>query len=183
VLACENGTPERPTRSIALAAPRTPAEPAATPAAASAQRPPRVVRFDGGEARIEAEFLSEHIDITLDGREGPECWCAGPVATYDRISAFFERLQAAVATDDRRAVTSMMKFPLRVNRRKLRELASAEELLKRWDRVFDERAKRKIASANPRVVCCRDGTSTMLGPGVVWAGVVDGELRVQALNR
>jgi hypothetical protein len=146
-------------------------------------RPERVVPFDGGEARIQAGVLVERIEITKVGRAGSESACAGPVATYDAIAAFYARFQEAMSADDRGAIISMLKFPLRVNGRKLPEVASAEELSARWDRVFTRRVKKKIALGEPQEVVCRDGTTSMFGSGVVWADVYDGALRVKVINR
>ena len=89
----------------------------------------------------------------------------------------------ALAADDGNGVVSMLKFPLRVNKKNLPIIASPAELLERWDRVFTARVKRKVASAEPRTVFCRDGTNAMLGAGVVWAEAADGELRISVVNR
>jgi hypothetical protein len=142
-----------------------------------------VVPFDGGEARIEAGVLVERIEIRKEGRAGSESVCAGPIATYAAISAFYARFQAAMARDDRIGIISMLKFPLRVNGRKPPEVASAEELSARWDQVFTRRVKKKIALAEPEDVFCRDGTTSMFGNGVVWADVYDAALRVKVINR
>jgi len=150
--------------------------------AAASVKAPRLVPLDGGVASIEQKFLGEHVVIARTERAPWDSWCAGPVATYDEIAAFFARVQERVAADDRRAVAMLVKFPLRVNAWRLREIASAEELMKHWDRVFSARAKRKIAHSEPAEVTCRDGTSAMFGAGVLWAEVSGGKLRLRAVN-
>ncbi len=182
-LSCGSGAPGESTRPAASLRSSPPVVTAALSAPPPTKSPVRIVRFDGGQARIAEEFLGEHIEIALDGRYPAESYCTGPTATYDRISAFFARFQLAVAADDRNGVVSMSKFPLRVNSKKLPSVASPAELLERWDRVFTARVKRKVASAEPRDVFCRDGTNAMFGAGVVWAEAADGELRISVVNR
>jgi hypothetical protein len=155
----------------------------ATRSSEPSMRRERVIRFDGGEARIETGVLFERIEIRKMGRARSESACAGPVATYDAIVAFYARFQEAMGRDDRGAITSMLKFPLRVSGRKPPEVASAEELSARWDQVFTWRVKKKIALGEPRDVVCRDGTTSMFGNGVVWADVYDTALRVKVVNR
>lgn len=183
LLACDGGAPSATLR----AAETVPNGPSTVEPAAASREPSRpksrVVPFDGGEARIEAGVLVERIEIAKEGRVKSESACAGPVATYDAISTFYARFQAASASDDRSTIISMLKFPLRVNGRKPPEVASSEELSARWEQVFTRRVKKKIALADPRDVFCRDGTTAMFGNGVVWADVYDTTLRVNVVNR
>jgi hypothetical protein len=183
LLACEGGAPSA-TQRAAETVPLGPStmEPAATSFEASRPKA-RVVPFDGGQARIEAGVLVERIEIAKEGRVKRESACAGPVATYDAISTFYARFQAAMVSDDRSTIISMLKFPLRTNGRKPPEVASPEELSARWDQVFTRRVKKKVALADPHDVFCRDGTTSMFGNGVVWAGVYDATLRVNVVNR
>jgi hypothetical protein len=183
LLSCDHDSPERASRSGAAS---TLDPSVVAPGAASqesSKHQDRVVGFDGGEARIEAGVLVERIEIRKVGRTRSESACAGPVATYDAISAFYARFQEAMRSDDRGAIISMLKFPLRVNGRKPPLIASSDELLARWDQVFTRRVKKKISLAEPHEVVCRDGTTSMFGNGVVWADVFDGALRVKVVNR
>ena len=187
MLACDGGRSAEATRAVEArsADPSTldPTARAMAGPAAPTRLETRIVRFDGGEARIESGVLSERIEISRDGRVRVESSCAGPVATYDAIAAFFARFKDAVASDDRAGVVSMLKFPLRVNGVKPPVVMSADELLARWDRVFTRRVKRKISLAEPRDVVCRDGSAAMFGSGVLWADVFDTTLRVKLVGR
>jgi hypothetical protein len=85
------------------------------------------------------------------------------------VLAFVQKLQKAVAAGDRAGVAGMVKYPLRVNHDAARheDVASAAELLKRYDAVFTPSIRQAIVTETPaKLTGGRDGVA--IKAGLVW---------------
>jgi hypothetical protein len=138
-----------------------------------------------GTVRIESsDPTSDHVIVTApDGSVISESWCGGAGMTYDDVVTFFVEFQRRVAQDDRKGVAQMIAFPLRVFAQERYQIKTTEEFVRRFAEIFTPAVVRAVRAAEPRFAFCRsDGT--MLGSGVLWAGVRRGNrLRVFEINR
>jgi hypothetical protein len=153
----------------------------------------RVVRFNGGEAIVEAKGGLEHVVIkSLDGVVASDSYCDAQSGTYDHIVRLGLAIRAASRAGDRARMATLFQYPLRVNvpshARGVRiveatDVKSKSQLLARYRTVFTKNVLQQLAQIEPHDVFCRNGMSS-LGGGVVWATVDrDGALKIAVLNQ
>jgi len=83
-------------------------------------------------------------------------------------AAFVPRLQAAVRANDRRAVISLIAFPLRVNGVAGAEIYKDRRSVERdFARIFTPKVRRAILDQAPNSLFVRD-QGAMIGSGEVW---------------
>lgn len=145
----------------------------------------RSMDFPGGSATVEREGSREHVTVTsAEGRVLSESWCFGDAAaTYDDISRFWSRFQSAVNDTAQDSVAAMVRWPLRINGPTPGVVSDSDQLLVGYNRIFDGGFRARVESAQPATVFCRDGSTFMLGNGVVWASASGGTILVDVLNR
>ena len=93
---------------------------------------------------------------------------AKAVSPERAYGAFLSRLQSAMRSSDRRGVTALISFPLRVNGaggpRLYRDARSVE---RDFDRIFTPRVKQAIARQRADQLFVRD-QGAMIGDGEIW---------------
>jgi hypothetical protein len=95
---------------------------------------------------------------------------AGQIAGGDAMgyAVFLSRLQAAVRADDRRAITGMIAFPLRVNAASgTRTYRDAPSVERDFARIFTPRVRQSILAQRADQLFVRD-QGAMIGNGEVW---------------
>lgn len=138
---------------------------------------------DQARVIIQSNQTTDHVTITSpDGGVLSESWCAHP-ATYDSIVALFLQFRSAILRGDRQRVAELIDFPLQVNGKGSFSVPGSTQLPALFERTFTPAVVEKIRQANPKLVFCRNGTQAMLGRGVLWADLRDGELRVAIVNQ
>jgi hypothetical protein len=109
--------------------------------------------------------------------------------TPDEIGAFAGRLQDAVRSGDATRVSSLVSFPLRINRRGTRPLAvQRAEFLRRYARIFTPEVQAAVLKQDLAAIF-ENSAGVMFGDGEVWAAGVcpgrrcdKGELKVIVVN-
>jgi hypothetical protein len=114
----------------------------------------------------------------LRAQDNGRFYVAG-VSTDKEVKEFYIKFQKAIAKNDKDIVASTMIYPLRVNfstdksNKKYTFISNKKSFLKVYDKIFDKRLKKFIASIdveNEESVWARyDGIS--VGRGVIWIGV------------
>jgi hypothetical protein len=132
---------------------------------------------------VEVEGKVDHVILRGDDWSvHQESWCPHELGSYEQYATFFQRFQAAVIGGNAEAVSKLVRYPLKVFGRDARNIGGKEEFLQRYPDIFSETVLGEIKKAEPRFVFCRDG-SAMLGNGVIWASLHDGNVAVDVLNR
>lgn len=115
---------------------------------------------------------------------------ASPTSIIDVYGKFLSRLQAAVRSENRRAVSALIALPLRVNMsdgpRTYRDRKSVED---DFDRIFTPRVRKAILDQRSDQLFVRD-QGAMIGDGEVWfdqtcrntACSQVGPVRIKAVN-
>jgi len=113
------------------------------------------------------------------------------VVSKDRSYAvFLTRLQAAVRANDRRGVTKLIQFPLRVNAdAQPRFYPDARSVRRDYERIFTPRVRRAILDQRAESLFGRD-QGVMIGDGQVWFDHIcanaqcspPGPVRIKAVN-
>jgi len=93
---------------------------------------------------------------------------ASPIALIDAHDKFLSRLQSAIRSDNRRAVSALIAFPLRVNTNTgPRTYPSRKDVEEDFDRIFTPRVKQAILKQRSGSLFVRD-QGAMIGDGEVW---------------
>lgn len=94
---------------------------------------------------------------------------------------FFLDLKKAVEKDERDKVVMMVSYPINIlikgRRTKLRTKA---ELLKNYDIAFNKNVKQALAKATASSMVNSQGV--MIGDGEIWFNLIDGKLKITAIN-
>jgi hypothetical protein len=176
-----------PARSERGAAPRmakdelapemeAPVAAAAPMVAAPPPPPPPPAEVAAGRATDEA--LAQNIVTTAArvrnpapiAEQGFAAKAAGQVTSGGTVgySAFLSRLQAAVRADDRRAVTALIAFPLRVNTASgARIYRDGRSVERDFARIFTPKVRQAILAQRADQLFVRD-QGAMIGNGEVW---------------
>ena len=155
------------------------ASPTQTPGATPA---PRTLRVGAATVTITREDGADHVVAgSAAGVLGSGSWCQIDEGTYDEYAAFFQAFQRAVNAHDVPGVTSLVRFPLRVNGPKRGTVASAAQLKSRYAEVFTPKVVAAISAAEPGLVFCHEGAA-MIASGVVWAGKDQGRIALDVVN-
>lgn len=145
----------------------------------------RIVHFGGDVATITTTNQSQHIVVRdRKGNLESETWCDWQSGTFDQIVGLGESLKRAAVRGDRRAIVSLMRFPLRINTGPERgySIVSSRALLARYDAIFTPRILGALRQNEPRDVFCRNGMSWVAG-GLMWSTADQpGALRVAVIN-
>jgi len=175
--------PHATTDSVPLVSLAASAASVPKPYAAPASPQPRIVSFPGGRATVATDGIAEHVVVTgADGHLASESWCPRESGTYDELVALFERLQAAVASQEAESVARLLRFPFRVNENGARTIDTPGELVRRYHDIFSAPVVEKIRTAQPRALFCRNG-SAMLGDGLFMAHAEGGVALADVLNK
>ena len=143
----------------------------------------RAIPLADGEIRVTTTDDGDEIEIVdKDGDLLSLSVCAGPGKRYDALVGFFRAFQRAVALGQRDQVLEMLHVPLRVGRGEEGILRSRDRILADYDEVFDESFLQQLKAIDPRRVFC-NWQGVMIGEGMVWAEVYDGELKIITINR
>lgn len=116
---------------------------------------------------------------------------AGIIHVKD-LSDFLKDLQSALREDDRKAVASMVRYPLTTydNGTPIKTYANSEELLVAFDKLFTADVKREVADASIEHVFINDDGASIGGghiwlDGWIWAGEEmkrGGPIKIKAIN-
>jgi hypothetical protein len=98
------------------------------------------------------------------------------------ISEFWKRVQALVDAADAVTLSTMVDYPLRVNRSTVpRLIASPDEFVRSFPTIFTPFVREAVHRAEAQAVFCNwQGAS--LGHGVLWAVRRDSGLKLGAVN-
>ena len=166
---------EAPALSGLAAAPAAPAAappppPPPPPPAPAPERDEAASMETGSEIITTGSRIAQAPPSTQHGRLAAKraADAASPVAAVDVYGKFLPRLQSAIRSDNRRAVTAMIQFPLRVNTsagpRTYRDRKSVED---DFDRIFTPRVRKAILDQRADQLFVRD-QGAMVGDGEVW---------------
>lgn len=145
----------------------------------------RIMHYGGNTATITTTRQLQHI-VVRDGKGNleSETWCDWQSGTFDEIVALGESLKRAANHGDRRAIVSLMRFPLRINTGPERgySIASPRALLARYNAILTPRIIAALRQNEPQDVFCRNGMSWVAG-GLMWSTADrPGVLRVAVIN-
>ncbi len=120
------------------------------------------------------------------GGPGPETnrLAVAGIRNPSGASEFLQKLQEAVARDDREKVLSMVAFPVPDSRSGQPDLIpSAEELLKRYDQIFTAHTRQVLARQKVEDLYVDEG-GVAIGSGEIWFNQVPGgnEFRIIGFN-
>jgi hypothetical protein len=143
----------------------------------------RSLTIQGGRVLVEQEGSVDHVSI-LDskGELTSESWCPLETGGYDELSSFFKRFVAAVKSSNAESVSSLVRYPLRVNGTPRLTIPDQRSFVRRYAEVFDSAAIKKVQAATPEAVFCRNGQA-MIGDGVLWAHAERGKVALDVVNR
>lgn len=143
---------------------------------------PRTLRVGTATVTITREDGADHVVAkSATGALESDSWCQIDEGTYDEYAAFFQAFQRAVNAHDVPGVTSLVRFPLRVNGPKRGTVASAPQLAARYAEVFTPKVVAAISAAEPGLVFCHEGAA-MIASGAVWAGKDQGRIALDVVN-
>ena len=95
---------------------------------------------------------------------------SSPLVTVDTYGDFLSRLQSALRTDNRRAVSRLVGFPLTVNMHgEVKTYRSRREVESDFDRIFTPAVKAEILGLKPYAMRTRDDGRTK-GSSKLWFG-------------
>jgi hypothetical protein len=175
-----------------------PAPAAAPPAPPPPPPPPAPERDEAADADSRQEIVLTGSRVrqpepsTQHGRLAAKraADAAGPVSVTEVYGNFLRRLQGAVRSGNRRSVSKLLAFPLRVNGtdgpRTYEDRKSVEE---DFDRIFTPNVKRAIIGQRSDQLFVRD-QGAMIGDGEVWFDQTcpnsecspPGPVRIKAVN-
>jgi hypothetical protein len=110
------------------------------------------------------------VAITVNGRGlEPQPRLSGQQASPKTIRAIVRQLQAAVRSDERRTVATLVVFPLAIMKGPLgvTSVPSVAVFMKVYPSVFTARLRDALLKQNPDSVVVRDGTATLAGGRIV----------------
>lgn len=143
---------------------------------------PRTLRVGDATVTVTREDGADHVVAkNAAGALASDSWCQVDAGTYDEYAAFFRALQRAVTAHDVPGVTSLVRFPLRVNGPVRGTVAGAPQLASRYAEVFTPKVVAAIRAAEPGLVFCHEGAA-MIASGAVWAGKDQGRIALDVVN-
>jgi hypothetical protein len=108
-----------------------------------------------------ADSSAQEIAVTGSRIAGPNLERAAPLKAIDFYGDFLSRLQAALRTDDRRAVSGLIGFPLSVRRDGgVETYRSRREVERDFDEIFTARVKGEVLDQRPYSLRTRDDGRT-----------------------
>jgi len=112
-------------------------------------------------SRIQSSELSDRANRQAVGK-------SSPLVTIDTYGEFLSRLQSALRTDNRRAVSRLVGFPLSVNMDgEVKTYRSRREVESDFDRIFTPAVKAEIVGLKPYALRTRDDGRTK-GSSRLW---------------
>jgi hypothetical protein len=131
-----------PPGAIAAAAPPPPPPPAPAPPAAP--------QYAADSARQETVVTGSRVAAPTEDRANRRAKATSPLVTMDTYGDFLTRLQRALKTDNRRAVSGMVGFPLTVNVDGRSETYRSRRAIESdFDRIFTPAVKADILGQKP----------------------------------
>jgi hypothetical protein len=147
---------EAPPPAVMVAAPPPPPPPP-PPAAPAAQ----------GE-QYAAQSAEQDVVVSGSRIPQPNLERAAPLKAIDAYGDFLSQLQAALKTDDRRAVSRLIGFPLSVRRDgRVETYRSRREVERDFDKIFTPRVRSEALGQRPRSLRTREDGRTR-GSGRLW---------------
>ncbi len=96
---------------------------------------------------------------------------------------FFVKLQQAVAKNDKKAVASMIGYPLKVNTNgKTYTFQTPARFIAKYDSIMTPEVKRTLGYAIEEDLFA-NWQGVMVGSGQLWIGQFDGKIAVYAVNK
>ncbi|WP_141499699.1 hypothetical protein [Paenibacillus luteus] len=96
---------------------------------------------------------------------------------------FFNKLQKAVAANDKKAVANLIAYPLRVNHDgKSVEITSKKQFISKYNQIITDQVKKKLLAQDVDKVFV-NWKGIMIGDGEIWISVFDNKIAVYAVNR
>lgn len=142
---------EAPPPAVAVAAPPPPPPPPLPAPAAPAAR----------SEQYSADSAAQEIAVTGSRIARPNLERAGPLKTIDSYGDFLSRLQTALRTDDRRAVSRLVGFPLSVRRDgRVETYRSRREVERDFDEIFTPRVRSEVLNQRPYSLRTREDGRT-----------------------
>jgi len=112
-------------------------------------------------SRIQSSELSDRANRQAVGK-------SSPLVTMDSYGDFLSRLQSALRTDNRRAISRLVGFPLSVNMDGgVKTYRSRREVESDFDRIFTPAVKAEIVGLKPYALRTRSDGKTK-GSGRLW---------------
>ena len=135
-------------------------------------------------ARVDTEPSgAEH--VVLHGPDGGvigESNCAGLLAGYNAVRAFFTDVRSAIIARDAPRTADLVAFPLRVNGGNTRMVLSRDQFLSERAKILTRDVIERVHAADPGQVFC-NWQGNMLGDGVLWAELQpNNQLAVSVIN-
>jgi hypothetical protein len=151
---------EAPPSAVAVAAPPPPPPPPAPATAAPAAR----------SEQYSADSAAQEIAVTGSRIARPNLERAAPLKTIDSYGDFLSRLQTALRTDDRRAVSRLVGFPLSVRRDgRVETYRSRREVGRDFDEIFTPRVRSEVLNQRPYSLRTREDGRTKGSTGLWFA--------------
>jgi hypothetical protein len=152
---------EVPAPVVAAPAPPPPPPPPSEPEAGGDQN----VVVTG--SRIPASNMAKQ---SLADEVGYAARSASSPAVIDTNAAFLSRLQAALKSNDRRAIIALIGLPLRVNfDGRIQTYRSSKDVERDFDRIFTPVVRSAVLNQRPDNLMARDG-GRLKGNGRLWFG-------------
>jgi hypothetical protein len=145
----------------------------------------RLVRFSGGSVAVRQTTQGQRVTVrNAHGTVTSDSYCNAQTGTFNQAVQFATAVRRAATRNDRVALVGLLHYPLRVNTSPGHSysVASAGLLLRRFSTTFTPSVMKQLRALQPNDVFCRNGMS-MLGSGVMWAGVTKGSLKGAVVNR
>ncbi len=149
---------EPPPPALAVAAPPPPPPPPPPAPAAPAAR---------GQ-QYAADSATQDVVVSGSRISRPNLEGAAPLKAIDTYGDFLSRLQAALRTDDRRAVSRLVGFPLSVRKDgKVETYRSRREVERDFDEIFTPRVRSEVLDQRPYSLRTRQDGKTK-GSTRIW---------------
>ena len=94
---------------------------------------------------------------------------------------FFDELKQAATADDKRRLSELVLYPLRVNGPRAMLIRTPAEFQRDFAVIFPEKVRRVIEAQSVGDLFCRD-QGVMYGNGEVWVGTDGARVGIEAIN-
>ncbi|HET9129843.1 MAG TPA: hypothetical protein VFO86_02780 [Terriglobia bacterium] len=143
----------------------------------------RNLKIQGGRVLVEREGSVDHVSIfDLKDELTSDSWCPLETGGYDELSSFFKQFVTAVKSGNAESVSSLVRYPLRVNGTPRLTIPDQRSFVRRYAEVFDSAVLKKVQAATPEAIFCRNGQA-MIGDGLLWAHAEKSKVALDVVNR
>ena len=95
--------------------------------------------------------------------------------------SFFDQLKTASAKKDKRSLSGMILYPMRVNGKVAKIIRTPADFSKSFDSLFTSKVQSVIERQQLNKLFCRD-QGIMYGDGEIWVGISSGKVGIKSLN-